>query len=264
MRDMRTHFIVGLAVLSICTAGMVAAGAKDLTLRAKVTTGGPHAGTHEEMQYWTGNRMITDSPETRIIVDLDAQTLTVIDKRARTYFTQTAAEMRQQSDAMQAELQKRMEQLPPQAREMMEKMHGGQAHGGAPLRVNATGKSEKIAGYQAAEYAIEGGPMNSTVWASEALQPPGGAKAGEALAKMMSASGPGARMGEALTQIKGIPLRMVMTSGMGPQAFTRTSEVVEVTEKAPPADVLTVPEGFKQAAPPSFDAVRGPRGAPRQ
>ena len=60
------------------------------------------------------------------------------------------------------------------------------------------------------------------------------------------------------------PLRMVMTSGMGPQAFTRTSEVVEVTEKAPPADVLTVPEGFKQAAPPSFDAVRGPRGAPRQ
>ena len=172
MGAMRSYTAV---VVAAVLAGMLVpwpAQATDLILRQKVTNGGPHPDSREEMQYWTADRMVTDSPDSRVIIDLNARTMTVANKREHTYFTQTAAEMRQNADAMQAEMKKHMENLPPQAREMMEKMHGG----------------------------------------------------------------------------------------MGPQGFTHTTEVVEVMQQSPPADVMKVPDGYKQVEAPSRERGKRPMG----
>ena len=258
MRSQTLAAVVAVSLLGIAPGRVEA---KDLILRQRVTTTGVRPETHET-QYWTANRTVTDSPDNRVIVDLGAETMTVADKRQKTYFTQTFAEMRQQAEAMKAALQKQMENMPPQAREMMGKMGMGPGASEAAVSVKPTGKSEKIAGYEAKEYAIEGGPMTASVWATDALTSPGGMKAQEALGKM-TAGAPGSKFAQAISEVKGVPLRTtVRSTAGGTQGFGTTTEVVEVTEKTPPADVMEVPAGFKKAAAPEMAPMHRGKGAP--
>jgi len=259
MRSQTLAAVVAVS-LSVIAPGWVEG--KDLILRQRVTTTGVRPNTHEATQYWTANRMVADSPDARIIVDLGAEAMTVADKRQQTYFTQTFAEMRQRAEAMKAAMQKQMENLPPQAREMMGKMGAGPMAAEAAISVKPTGKSEKIAGYEAKEYTIEGGPMTGSVWATDALQPPSGAKAQEALGKMV-AGAPGSKFAQAIGEVKGVPLRTtVRSTAGGAQGFSSTTEVIEITEKAPPADVMEVPAGFKKAAAPELPSMQHGKGAP--
>jgi hypothetical protein len=242
------------AVVLLCLIAPAWVEAKDLTLQQRVTTTGVRPETHEATQYWTENKVVTDSPDSRVILDLGAQTMTVADKRRQTYSIQTFAEMQERAQAMKAAMQKQMEKLPPEAREAMGKMGMGPMGAEAEVSVKSTGKSEKIAGYEAKEYAIEGGPMTASVWATDALEPPGGAKAREAFGRM-AAGAPGSKFAQAIVAIKGVPLRTIIRSAMGPaKSFSSTTEVVAVSEKAPPADVLQVPAGFKKVAAPKFPA----------
>jgi hypothetical protein len=260
---MRSQTLATVAVVSVLLAVPAWVQAKDLTLRQRVTTTGVRSDTHEATQYWTDNKMVTDSPDDRVIVDLGAQTMTVVDKRHKTYFTQTFAEMRQRSEAMRAEMQKEMENLPPEAREMMGKMGTGPLAAEPEISVKPTGKSEKIAGYEAKEYALEGGPMSASVWVTDVLQPPGGAKGREALGKMV-AGAPGSKLAQAIGGVNGVPLRTVVRSTAGPgKGFTSTIEVIEVSEKTPPADALEVPAGFRKIAAPEMPPMHQRKGAPR-
>ncbi len=259
---MRLHTFFRL-VLSFSLLVPAFASATDLTLHQRVTTSGPRNESHDAVQYWTPNRMVTDDPNSRTIVDLDAETMTIANKREHTYFTQTFAGMRQQSETMNAELKKHMESLPPEARQMMEKQMGMGKTAETTAVVTPTGKTEKIAGYEAKEYTISAGPISGSIWASDALQPPGGTKAADAYAKMFgSGGGPGAKFAQALTQIKGVPLRTVM-GGQAAQALKHTTEVVEVSQKSPPPDVLNVPEGFKKIDPPHFEVPPPQRAKPQ-
>jgi hypothetical protein len=257
MRAQASVALVGFSLLAIAPAWVEA---KDLTLHQRVTTGGVVAGTHESTQYWVGNRIVTDGPSNRVIFDLDAETTTMVDKRQQTYFTQTFAETRQQADQMKAQMQKQLEKMPPEARAAMGKM-GMSSTAEAAVSVKPTGKSEKIAGYEAKEYTFEAGPMAGSIWATEALQPPGGAKATEAFSKMMGVAAPGANVAQAIAQIPGVPLRTSFRSGAGAQTFSTTTEVVEISEKAPPAGVLTVPDGFKKVDSP-LSRMHVPKGVP--
>lgn len=243
---MRASTFAGLLAVAFALTP-TPADAKDLTLRQRVTITGPRTGTHESTQYWTANHVVTDAPSTRIIVNLSAETVTMADKQRRTFYTQTFAELQKQSEA----LRPKIANLPPQARALMEKMGGDPKAMDAPVSLKPTGKSEKIAGYEAKEYILEGGMMRGSVWVSEARASPAGAKAGAAFANMM---GPAARMATAFAQLKGTPLRTVMGAGAGQQGFRTTTEVIEVSQAAPPAEVLKVPEGFTKVDPPKFQA----------
>jgi hypothetical protein len=253
---MRSNIICGFLALSLVLA-VGPADAKDLTLLQRLTTGGPRSDTHESTQYWTSDKLITDEPSTRVIIDFAGETMTMVDKKRQTYHTQTFAEMRKRSEAAQADLQKHMESLPPQAREMMDKMGMGSKGAELAVSVKPTGKSEKIAGYEAKEYAIELGPMRGSVWATEALQPPGGLKATEAFGRMLGSAGPAAKISQAMLTVKGLPLRTTMGS-MGPHGFITTTEVIEVSEKSPPPDVMQVPAGFKKAEQTDLSGGRAP------
>jgi hypothetical protein len=247
---MRRHTLgLGLFIaLSVSTA----ATAKDVTLRQRTTTSGPASRTTDAMQYWTAGKMVTDDAQQRSIIDLVAKTITVADKTKKTYFTQTFAELQQQLDTMKEQIRKQMDNLPPQAREMMAKMGGNpMAKMDAPVTLKPTGKSEKIAGYDAKEYAIEGG-MTGSVWVTEAIQLPMAAADATAFAKSLGGTGgSGAKFGEALVNLKALPLRTTFSISMGPQTMSTTTEVIEVAEKAPPADVLKVPDGFTKVTAPA-------------
>jgi hypothetical protein len=256
---MRSQTLAAVVAVSLLGIGPGRVEAKDLILRQRVTALGVRPETHEATQYWTANSMVTDSPDDRVIVDLGAETMTVADKHKKTYFTQTFAQMRQQAEAMKAAMQKRMENMPPQAREMMDKMGMGPE---AAVSVKPTGKSEKIAGYEAKEYAIEGGPMTASVWATDALTSPAGEKAQEAMRKMM-AGVPGSKFAQAIGEVKGVPLRTTVRSAAGgTQGFGTTTEVVEVSEKTAPAEVMQVPAGFKKVDAPEIGPMHRGKGAP--
>ncbi|HUI25027.1 MAG TPA: DUF4412 domain-containing protein [Candidatus Kryptonia bacterium] len=248
----QTGLLVLVAALAVPTMG----AAKDLTLHQRSSIGAHVAKPRDVMEYWSGNQMVTDDAQQRTIIDMDARTLTAIDKDQHTYFIQTFDEMEKQAASMKQAMQKRIASLPPQAKQLM-----GNLDPDAPVTVKPTGKSEKIAGYDAKEYAIEGGTTKGSIWIAEALQPPVSPEKAAAFRKAMSGmAGPGGKLAAAMMQLKGLPLRTTMFGPMGPEQMAVTTEVVEVSEKAPPPDVMKVPDGYQKVAPPSFEMPE--RGGP--
>jgi hypothetical protein len=242
---MRAQRLFGWCALSIVLAAPARVEAKDLTLRCRTTTGGVVAGTEEFTQYWARNRIVNDRRSSRAVFDLDAETMTLVDKRQKSYYTETFAQLQQQSDMMAADAEKQLTQLPPDVRA---------PRGTTTVSVKRSGKSGKIAGYPVAEYTFNGGGVSGAIWATQALQPPGGAKARVAFSRMMGIAAPGVYVGQAIAQIPGIPLRTTFRTGAGAHIFQTTTEVVAVKAQAPGVDVLTVPEGFVRVASP-FDRM---------
>jgi hypothetical protein len=246
MRSQVPFVSAALAVLLV-TAACVEA--KDLTLRYRTTTSGVVAGTQEFTQYWAGNRIVNDGRASRVLFDLDADTMTMVDKRRKSYYTQTFAEIQEQADTVAADAHRQLEQLPPDVRA---------TRGKTSVSVKRSGKSQKIAGYPAKEYLFEGGGVSGAIWATEALQPPGGAKARVAFSRMMGVAAPGAYVAQAVAQVQGVPLRTTFRTGTGSQVFRMTTDVVAVSAQAPPTDAINVPDGFAKVDSP-FDRMNAAR-----
>jgi len=222
------------------------AGAADLIIKERQTFDGMGTGTttKDATQYSTGNTRVTDSTDTRVIVDLEARTFTVANKQSKTYWTRTLDELKQRAD----EGRKRLAEMPEQTRKMVEGMMGG-----SDVSITPTGKSEKIAGYVAKEYKLESARVTGTLWVTEDVQDPLGAKAAQAFSEAVGGSaGPGGALATALGKVKGMPLRTTISMKAGPQTVTTTSEVLEVVQKSPPPDVMTVPAGFTRQEAPSL------------
>ncbi|HEV7732815.1 MAG TPA: hypothetical protein VGR62_11660 [Candidatus Binatia bacterium] len=220
--------------------------AGDLAIKQRTTTtSGDKSDVREETQYITATKMVVDGSDARTIVDVDKQTVTVADKEKKTWFQMTFADMREQAESVQ----KQIEKMPPEARKQMEAMLGKDT----PVTITPTGKTETIAGYPAAEHTVAGGPFNGILWATTAIAMPEGiVKWRELSATTMAAEGPGRRLSEALAKVKGVPLRTTMTAKMGPNEFTTTAEAVEVKEMTPPADLMRVPDGFTKVETPKL------------
>jgi hypothetical protein len=158
----------------------------------------------------------------------------------------TFADMREQAEAVQ----KQIEKMPPEARKQMEAMLGKDS----PVTVTPTGKHEKIAGYDATENVVSGGPFNGVIWTTTELTMPEGIEKWRKLsAQTMAANGPGRKLSEALAAVQGVPLRTTMTAKMGPNEFTTRAEAVEVTKTKPSADMLRVPDGYTKTDTPKLN-----------
>jgi Domain of unknown function (DUF4412) len=237
---MRAAFALVVSLLLLAAA----AQAGDLTVRQRTTTGGGrNAQTREETQYAHGDTLVIDGPDERTIVDVGARTMTIADKRKKNYFVLTFDQMRAQADAVQ----KKLQEMPPQERGMMDQMLGN----GAPVTLQPTGRKETIAGYEASEFVLRGGPFQGSVWTTEALALPEGVRKWRELSASATAQqGPGRQLAEALARARGVPLRTTMTATIGPGTFSTSTEAVQVSTAPPPPDVLAVPAGFTKVAPP--------------
>lgn len=228
--------------LSICSLALVlslpaAVPAADLVVRQRVTTAGAAPTTREHTEYLTATRNVTEGADDRMIADLQTKTFTLIDKKEKTYWVLPFETIRAQSEA----LRKRMEALPPEAKKMM--------GGDVPPRVAATGKTAKIAGYQATEHKVEGGSITGSVWVTDAVVPPARPEDWD---EVVPQQGAARQLAQAMKSVKGFPLRTVLVVAMGPMKTTVTTETLDVREGSPPADVMTVPEGFRKVEAPDF------------
>lgn len=137
----------------------------------------------------------TGKPAQASIMDLEAQTLTMVDYAQRTVATGTVQEyaksLRDAAQAMggqvaeaQKQMQEAMKGMSPEQRQMMEQMMRQSMPGGAPsgaapsvepcreptIKVRPTGRTARIAGFQATRYDIlEEGKLAQELWLSKAV-----------------------------------------------------------------------------------------------
>jgi hypothetical protein len=236
-------WLAGFALLLV--AGVALAG--DLTVRQRTTTtGGGRSLAREETQYAHGDLLVIDGPDTRTIVDVAAKTMTVADKQKKSFFVMTFDDMRRQAEAVQA----RANKMPPDVKKMLDEMLGA----GATVTLKPTGKHDTIAGYVAHEYTLSGGPFRGSIWTTDAITLPEGVRKWRELSAAATApAGPARPLAQALAQVKGVPLRIGMAATLGQGSVTTATEVLEMSTKEPPADVLTVPPGFANAPAPPLE-----------
>jgi len=234
----------------VASAFLLAAGtaiAADLTLRQRTTT--TSAGrtvASEETQYAHGDLLVIDGPDTRTLVDVVAKTATIADKKKKSYFVMSFDDMRRQAEAVQS----RAERMPPDVRKMLDEMLGV----GAKITLKPSGKHDTIAGYDAAEYILSGGPFHGSIWTTDAIATPDGVHRWRELSASATASaGPARPLAHALSQVQGTPLRIGMAATTGQGSFSTSTEVLEVSTKPVPSDVLAVPRGFTQVPTPPLE-----------
>jgi hypothetical protein len=226
---------------------LLAAGtvcASDLTLRQRTTT--TSAGrtfASEETQYAHGDLLVIDAPDTRTLVDVVAKTVTIADKRKKSYFVMSFDDMRRQAEAVQ----ERAKRMPPDVQKMLDQMLGA----GAPVTLTPSGKTDTIAGYTVEEYTLAGGPFRGSIWTTDAIVLPDGVRKWRELAAgATAAAGPARPLAEALVKVKGVPLRTGMAATIGQGSVTTATEVLDVSTKEPPPDVSSCRPFTKAASPP--------------
>jgi len=235
-----TSVVVSAALFALAIPG--GAGASDLTIKQRVAGPTEDAKAHDQTEYLTEQKRVTDSEHARSIVDIGAKTVVSMDKDKKVYFVLTFDDIRKRNE----QLQKRLESMPPEAKKMMGDLD-------APVTLKPTGKTEKIAGYEAKEYAIQGGVLSGSVWVTDQIEPPANAReewqkwAGE----MGGKRAPGGKLAEAMANLKGLPLRTRLTSTMGEAKFVATTEVTSVSTQPPPPEMLKIPDGYKKAEAPA-------------
>jgi hypothetical protein len=219
----------------------VAADATGLMVRERTNANG---AVTEVTTYYTADKVITDAPRQRTVVDLSAKTVTMVDKAAKSYAVAPFDAMGRQGEAMR----QRFTAMPEEQRKKIV----GDA---ADAKVKPTGKSETILGRPAKEYEISAGPVTGLVWVVEGVAVPAGRAAWE---KQQSGIRPYVRpidrYTDAIAGMKGVVVRKATTMTVdGTPKPISEQEVVELKETAPPADMLGVPEGFNKVALPGID-----------
>lgn len=191
----------------------------DLIIRQRVGGGTPGAMTHEERQYWAGDKLVVDGSLKRTLVDFKQHTLTELNKDEQTYLIHTFADLQRQA-------------VPK-----------------GSIQVQKTGKTRTILGYKAREYTVDGA-VRGTVWATDALAIAPRAREWAALAAHLPQSpGLAGRAAQALAHIKGVPLQVSLTIGETSPPVEIRAEVVDIRRAAPPPDVLVVPTGYSKLSP---------------
>jgi hypothetical protein len=232
--------------------------AQDLTLVFKSSGGGASA------QYFTKERMRTNSPEHDTIVEYKTGRITNIDHKKKEYYEITLAEIEAQMKAMAAEMEKanaqmkqQMESMPPAMREKMEQMMGGVA---ASINV-ARGGTRKVAGYDCQEYKITMGKIMTTdTCNTTALRFPvpeaelkryASMMGGMGGSPMASPMGKGmAQLAEKMKEVQGIALAETTTVSVLGKSTTTSREAVEVKQGPVDASVFALPAGYKEVSAP--------------
>jgi hypothetical protein len=238
---------IGLVLSCLLLAAAVEA--KDLVVKQRSSSGFGGGQTTDETVYITADKIVTDAPAVRTIVDLDARNMTSVDKAQKTYTVVTFEELRQQMDMLRASL----DSMPPEARKQMAALFDDSK----PVVIKETGKTETIAGHSAKEHSLAGGPYSGYVWTTEEIATPAAFTKWKGLEGMRG--GAAKRLGEAMEKLKGFPLRTKIDMKTGANPISLSNEVLEVREGAPPKDALTVPSGYAKTAP---RGMSGPPPAP--
>jgi hypothetical protein len=243
------HTRLGLLTLAAVLAVAAAAFAKDLVIRERTSIEGPHPKTFEATQYYGDRKLVTDGPRQRTIIDLDAKTMTAVDKESKAYTVTTFDAVRQ----AQGSVRQAFERLPPEKQKE-------QLGSDVKISTTPTDHTEKIAGYPCKEWVVDAGPMRASLWVTEKLAMPAGRGAWDnLLPSMRGVSRLGDRFQDALSQVKGVALRktILRTDKDGSPLRREVTEALSVSVEPPPAEMIALPDGFTRWTLPAFGRPPG-------
>jgi len=99
--------------------------------------------------YISKGKMVFESKENVIILDYKNEIIRMIDHEEKSYIETTVDEFINMYSGMKKEMEEMMKEMPPQQREMMEKMMKPK------ININKTSKTEKILGYNTFVYEVK-------------------------------------------------------------------------------------------------------------
>ncbi len=167
---MRSRGGILVTVVFVVVWTRVAAG-QGLYWESTITGVGNEARTTQTYTMPKMIKIVTSDGKT-VILRTDQDKFFTIDTKKGTYREITFADMEAKMDAARAEMEKRMKDMPPEQRAMMEKMlpESPGAEGAKPsaLAVKNTGETKTISGHVCTKYVAsdEGKPI-LTVWTTK-------------------------------------------------------------------------------------------------
>lgn len=229
-------FIGHLVIVACSQPAEEPAKGTDLIIKRKVVAAG---GPQDSSVYWGPRYRVTDDANRRISFDLDTKTVTVLDKKSNAYFTMTfdqvLAQRKQQDERFQA--------LPIDQR--------AKAGLDKPIELTATGKTETILGHPAKEYTFGAGQLSGSVWIAEGIDPPPNwAQWNDVIANVESSGYAGRQVSEAISRVKGYPVRSTLDIAIGQQRAKFSLEVTEASFGTMPDEVTRLPPGAIKAESP--------------
>lgn len=211
--------LVALSSLAACRADERVDAVLQRTLRVGTTT-----AAEVGLAYWGARTRVHDDVRTRLIFDLDAKTVTFMNKGARTYIVRTLDEV----------LRKRNRAQPDTI--------------AANLVLARTENTERIAGYPTRQYTFTGGRVRGSVWVTQDVRPPSVWREWEPLIAHLEGSFAGGEaVARAVADLNGYPLRMVLSFGGSGAQSNITAEVSAVTFGPPAEDLTVIPADYRRA-----------------
>jgi hypothetical protein len=229
--------------------------------KSKTPFGGEQSReTTQTTYYRQGMIKIVEQPDNRVtIIRADKQIVWSIDLNAKTYTEMTfqqAAEMqkrlRERSRQIQSEMAAQLQNLPPEQRQMMEKMMQSQMgkmtkeamEGKFRLSWKETGETAEILGHLCKKYIglINDQPILEA-WVTDQYD------VGEELASLLKAEGLLGGEGESEIQVlHGLPLKTITTVDLGTGFVREESIAVKIQEASIPASEFELPSGLTREA----------------
>ena len=180
------------------------------------------------------------------IIRMDQEKIYSINPETKEYSEMTFADLEKaagKANAKMDELKKKLADMPPEQRKMMEQMMGDKLGKGAEQQasVEATGETSTISGWKCSKYVVKAGPMEFTVWATKDVAQPGSMrKDWEQMNRRMSSmrpGGSGTSLSDAMQKIDGFPVETDMTQGI-------KNVVIKYEKRSTPASQFEVPSGY--------------------
>lgn len=192
----------------------------------------------------TSNTMRNDSKQDSSIIQLDKQTITMIDHVKKTY-TEMPLNMDKAMDAMGGE------KMSKEEKEAMSGMMKGMMK--FSMTVTETGEQKKINAWNCRKYIQKldtgMGPANTEVWATQDIKVQGDILARYSAIMMTMQPGLKESMAQVLKEtqkIKGVPVLSNTTSTMMGATLKSSTQLLEFKEGKAPANITAIPAGYKK------------------
>jgi hypothetical protein len=219
MRRRFTSFVL-LCLLADCTRESTF----DAVVLRRVIRRGDSPAADAGFEYLGGTIRIVDDGRKRVTFDLDAKTVTFVNKEEKTYDVRTLDEVKRKFEAQR-------KARDPSINIVLEK----------------TDTTERIAGQDARRYTLTTNRARGAVWLStDVRRSPAWREWETVIAYLGGAFALGVEVTEAVSQLDGYPLRATLTFPGGNGGWTITTEVAEIAKPAA-ADTLSIPDGFQRA-----------------
>jgi hypothetical protein len=201
-------------------------------------------------------RHVTDDGDV-VIVRLDQQKMYTLKPADKSYWEMTFEEMEQamkaataRMDAMKGQMEEQLKNMPPEQREMVEKMYGMTGSGKKePVSVTTTGKTKTIIGYKTTQYvARQGDKEVMSMYVTKGIGEFDRMKRDwdQFNQRLMSMSGGLAEgMSEAYKKVDGFPMEM--------EFMGITTTVTKLEKKSTPLSDFDVPAGYTKTKPPMME-----------